>query len=33
MENYQRATSLEPGQPVARQGLGRVQGGVGSLFN
>jgi tetratricopeptide (TPR) repeat protein len=32
-ENYQRAASLEPGNPVASQGLSRVQGGLGSVFN
>jgi tetratricopeptide (TPR) repeat protein len=33
VESYQRAAQIEPGNPVAKQGLGRVQGGVGSLFN
>jgi cytochrome c-type biogenesis protein CcmH/NrfG len=33
MESYQRAAQLDPGNPIAKQGLGRVQGGVGSLFN
>ena len=33
MENYQRASTNDPNNTVARAGLGRVQGGVGSLFN
>ncbi len=33
MENYQRASTIDPNNTVARAGLGRVQGGVGSLFN
>ena len=33
MENYQRASVIDPNNSVARAGLGRVQGGVGSLFN
>ncbi|WP_163602461.1 tetratricopeptide repeat protein, partial [Klebsiella pneumoniae] len=33
MESYQRAAQIDPGNPVAKQGLGRVSGGMGSLFN
>ncbi|WP_289015863.1 tetratricopeptide repeat protein, partial [uncultured Methylobacterium sp.] len=33
MENYQRAAGIDPNNAVAKQGLSRVQGGVGSLFN
>ncbi|MCJ2062683.1 hypothetical protein MKK63_08175, partial [Methylobacterium sp. J-088] len=33
MENSQRASTIAPNNPVARAGLGRGQGGVGSLFN
>ena len=31
IESYTRATSIDPNNPTARQGLGRLQGGVASL--
>jgi Tfp pilus assembly protein PilF len=31
-ESYQRALAAEPGNATAKQGLGRVQGGVASLL-
>ncbi|MFL4973678.1 MAG: tetratricopeptide repeat protein, partial [Microvirga sp.] len=32
IESYQRATTLESGNRVAREGLSRVQGGMASIF-
>jgi tetratricopeptide (TPR) repeat protein len=32
LESYQRAISIDSGNAVAKQGLGRVQGGVASLW-
>ncbi len=33
MENYQRAAGIDPNNAVAKSGLGRLQGGLGSVFN